>query len=82
MCRVVIYRWICLAVLLGDSMAASMSYDGHSSQLLPNTDDNTAIVANPVFKTKGNWMNQINRSYQRWLAKASNMLPVDLTKFD
>lgn len=54
MCRVVIYRWICLAVLLGDSMAASMSYDGHSSQLLPNTDDNTAIVANPVFKTKGN----------------------------
>ena len=54
MCRVVIYRWICLTVLLADSMAASMNYDGRSSQLLPDMDDNIANVPNPVIKTKGN----------------------------
>jgi len=54
MCRVVIYQWICLALLLGDSMAASMSYDGRSSQLLPNMDENIANVPNPVINMKGN----------------------------
>lgn len=41
-----------MTVLLADSMAASMNYDGRSSQLLPNMDDNIANVPNPVIKTK------------------------------
>ena len=43
MCSAVIYRWIWLAVVLGDVMATSVIYD-----------ENIANVPNAVIRSKGN----------------------------